>query len=155
MTNAGEYDKMEFDESKHPRDRDGKFTDGGENYSDSVNGRIERAKENGIDLPLNADGSVDDLKLQERLEEVGNKELPVKLSKQEYSILRKEVMRKNAAQKGRVKPTNFAYTSNNFYVYLTKGDDDFKPLIKLDIEDNSDLISLIESVVRRKNGNKN
>ena len=54
-----------FDESKHPRDNDGKFTDkNGESYSDGVNERIKWAKENGIDLPLNLDGSVDDLKLQ-------------------------------------------------------------------------------------------
>ncbi len=54
-----------FDESKHPRDNDGKFTDkNGGSYSDGVNERVRWAKENGIDLPLNLDGSVDDLKLQ-------------------------------------------------------------------------------------------
>jgi len=67
-----------FDESKHPRDNDGKFTDGsggtkGGNYSDGVNERIRWAKENGIDLPLNLDGSVDDLKLQELQEKSRNK----------------------------------------------------------------------------------
>ncbi len=64
----------DFDENKHPRASDGKFTDGngGDDgndgnggYSDGVNERIKWAKENGIDLPLNEDGSVDDLKLQE------------------------------------------------------------------------------------------
>lgn len=134
---------MEFDESKHPRGDDGKFTDGNGSYSDGVNERIEWSKENGIELPLSSDGSVDDLKLQERLEEVGNKESPVKLSKQEYAILRKEVMRKNATQKGRAKPTNFAYTSNNFYVYLTKGEDDFIPTLKLDIEKDGEKINEI------------
>lgn len=57
-----------FDESKHPRASDGKFTDGNsgnDGYSESVNERIKWAKENGVDLPLDADGSVDDLKLQE------------------------------------------------------------------------------------------
>lgn len=54
-----------FEESKHPRADDGKFTDGNGRYSDGVNDRIKWAKENGIELPLNADGSVDDLKLQE------------------------------------------------------------------------------------------
>lgn len=61
-----------FDESQHPRDGDGKFTDGGgssrESYTQSVNDRIKWAKENGVDLPLNTDGSVDDLKLQELYE---------------------------------------------------------------------------------------
>lgn len=64
-----------FEEEKHPRDGDGKFTDkGGESrvaYRQSVNDRIKWAKENGVDLPLNADGSVDDFKLQE-LYEKGN-----------------------------------------------------------------------------------
>ncbi len=68
----------DFDENKHPRASDGKFTngnggddgnDGNGGYSDGVNERIKWAKENGIDLPLNEDGSVDDLKLQEFYEE--------------------------------------------------------------------------------------
>lgn len=60
-----------FDESKHPRDGDGKFTDGNggdnsrEEYRQSVNERIKWAKDNDIDLPMNTDGSVDDIKLQE------------------------------------------------------------------------------------------
>ena len=62
-----------FDESKHPRDNGGKFTDksGGsrDSYAQSVNDRIKWAKENGVDLPLNNDGSVDDLKLQELVSE--------------------------------------------------------------------------------------
>lgn len=59
-----------FDESKHPRADDGKFADGNggtdsrEEYIRSVNERIKWAKENGVDLPLNTDGSVDDIKLQ-------------------------------------------------------------------------------------------
>ncbi len=61
-----------FDEGQHPRDDGGKFTDKGggsrENYTRSVNDRIKWAKENGVDLPLNTDGSVDDLKLQELYE---------------------------------------------------------------------------------------
>ena len=57
--------KTMFREEDHPRDRDGKFTDKDGSYSDGVNERIKWAKENGIDLPLNLDGSVDDLKLQE------------------------------------------------------------------------------------------
>ena len=64
-----------FDENKHPRASDGKFTDGNDGnggndgYSDGVNERIKWANENGIDLPLNADGSLDDLKLQKIYEE--------------------------------------------------------------------------------------
>ena len=56
------------------------------------------------------------------------------LSTEEYSALRKEVMRKNAEQKGRVKPLNAAFTANCFYVYSTTGDDDFKVLERYDIE---------------------
>lgn len=58
----------------------------------------------------------------------------IRLSKREYGVLRQEVMRKNSAQKGKVKPTNFAYTSNYFYVYSTSGDDDFSPIVQLNIE---------------------
>lgn len=49
-------------------------------------------------------------------------------------MLRAEVMRKNAAQRGKVKPINFAYTANYFYVYSTTGGDGFTPLEQLNIE---------------------
>lgn len=58
-----------FDENKHPRASDGKFTDGNGGYSAGVNKRIKWANENGKEVPLNADGSLDDLKLQELYEE--------------------------------------------------------------------------------------
>ena len=64
-----------FDESKHPRDDGGKFTDNGgsrENYNQDVNDRIKWAKENGVELPLNADGSVDDMELQKIYEKKKN-----------------------------------------------------------------------------------
>lgn len=54
-----------FDESKHKRDSDGKFAkQDGHDYSDDVNGRIRWAKDNDVELPLNDDGSVDDIALQ-------------------------------------------------------------------------------------------
>jgi len=54
-----------FDESKHPRDKNGRFTDNvGSDYAAEVNERIRWAKDNGIELPLNADGSLDDVRLQ-------------------------------------------------------------------------------------------
>lgn len=54
-----------FDESKHKRDEDGKFAKkDGHGYSDDVNGRIKWAKDNDVELPLNNDGSVDDIALQ-------------------------------------------------------------------------------------------
>ena len=37
-------------------------------------------------------------------------DIKINLSKQEYGVLRQEVMRKNSAQKGKVKPNNFAFT---------------------------------------------
>lgn len=72
------------------------------------------------------------------------------LSKQEYAVLRKEVMRKNAEQKGSVKPTNYAYTSNYFYVYSTSGDDHFTPLVQFDIEENREIINEILSKFKVK-----
>lgn len=77
-----------FDESKHPCACDGKFTDGAGGTHKATPAEEKRLKELGI----------------------GHKSIG--LSKQEYAVLRKEVMRKNAEQKGKVKPTNFAYTSN-------------------------------------------
>ncbi len=74
----------------------------------------------------------------------------ITLSREEYGALRAEVMRKNVAQKGNVKPTNFAYTANYFYVYDTIGDDSFTPLIQLDIEKDGDLIDDVEEFI--KNG---
>lgn len=91
-------------------------------------------------------------------ERIYNDDLPsappnIKLSKQEYGALRAEVMRKNVAQRGKVKPINFAFTANNFYVYTTKGDDDYKPIAKFDIElereEIKEAISLINGETKR------
>ena len=55
----------EFNEQDHPRDSDGKFTAKGvSGYTDKVNERIAWAKDKKIDLPLDADGSVNDIELQ-------------------------------------------------------------------------------------------
>ena len=56
-----------WSESEHPRDKDGKFTNkGGENsYRDKVNAQIKWATENGVDLPLTSDGTLDTKKLSE------------------------------------------------------------------------------------------
>ncbi len=54
-----------FDESEHPRDGDGKFTNknGGES-SNGIKEQIEWASKNGKELPLNNDGSLDEVALQ-------------------------------------------------------------------------------------------
>ena len=64
-----------WEESKHPRDNDGKFTDGNcknTSYTEQVNERINFAKENNIELPLLTDGSIDDLKLQQIIKDYIN-----------------------------------------------------------------------------------
>lgn len=76
---------------------------------------------------------------KKRLKEMGVGD-SAHISKQEYAVLRAEVMRKNAAQKGKVQPVNFAYTSNYFYIYETKGDDDFEIIGQLDIENDKEKI---------------
>ena len=60
---------MQFDESKHPRDGDGKF-------SEKANEQkyIEWAKDNGVDLPLNNDGSLDTIRLQKMYDQSAEKE---------------------------------------------------------------------------------
>lgn len=63
-----------------------------------------------------------------------------KLSKQEYATLRAEVIRKNTAQKGKVKPINHAFTAGYFYVYSTEGDDAFTVMKQFDIETQGALI---------------
>lgn len=71
---------MYFDESKHPRDKGGRFTDNvGSDYAAEVNERIRWAKDNGIELPLNADGSLDDMTLQ-KLARIKTKSKKAKLS---------------------------------------------------------------------------
>lgn len=56
----------EWKESEHPRDV-GRFTKklDGSSYRSEVNERIRWAKENNIELPLNDDGSLNDIKLRE------------------------------------------------------------------------------------------
>ena len=104
----------EWNENKHPRDKFGKFTDG--------NGKTFRQNT-----------SYGEILASDRQAEL-NKTRGIKLSRQEYSVLRSIAIRKNAAQKGKVIPIGSAFTSNYFYIYSTKGDDDFTPLKKFDIE---------------------
>lgn len=57
----------EWKESEHPRDNAGKFIDkegSSSSYRDEVNERIKWAKENNVELPLNNDGSLNDIRLQ-------------------------------------------------------------------------------------------
>ncbi len=72
----------------------------------------------------------------------------IELSKQEYAVLRKEVMRKNSAQKGKIKPINFGYTANYFYVYSTNGGDSFTPFVQLEVEEDRDTINYYENLLR-------
>ncbi len=112
-----------FDESKHKRDDIGRFaksSDGAGGIHEATPAEKKRLSELGIDK-------------KQTLKKI-------ELSKQEYAVLRKEVMRKNSAQKGKVKPINFAFTANYFYVYLTSGNDSLTPLVQLDIEIDGDKI---------------
>ena len=56
---------MQCEDSKHPGNKKGRPSDRSESdYPAEINKRIRWAKDNGIELPLNSDGSVDDLRLQ-------------------------------------------------------------------------------------------
>lgn len=59
-----------FDESEHPRDSDGKFTNknGGES-SNGIKEQIEWARKSGKELPLNNDGSLNDVALNKMYSE--------------------------------------------------------------------------------------
>lgn len=60
----------DFDESKHPRDGSGKFTNkNGEQNSNGINEQIEWASKNGKELPLNNDGSLNDVALNKMYSE--------------------------------------------------------------------------------------
>ena len=54
-----------YDENKHPGVLDGKFPFGNGVYYDGEKWPSKCVNENGIELPLNEQGAVDDLKLQE------------------------------------------------------------------------------------------
>ena len=78
------------------------------------------------------------------------------ISKQEYAILSSEVMRKNALQGNKnVQKINSAYTSDFYYVFDTKGYNDFKVLAQVSIEGNEHLINLYETLLEDKNGRNN
>lgn len=128
-----------FDESKHPRDNDGKFTDkNGESYSDGVNERIKWAKDNGIDLPLNTDGSVDDLKLQELYE--GKKFANIiQLPKKEYAELCSSIRTKYSNQIPAV--GELLYGNSYFKFRYNKETERIVCELKIPIEGNEELIS--------------
>lgn len=60
----------DFDESKHPRDGSGKFTNkNGEQNSNGIKEQIEWARKSGKELPLNNDGSLDEVALRKMYDE--------------------------------------------------------------------------------------
>lgn len=121
-----------FKEEDHPRDKAGQFAekDGGEE------GKLAEAIKQYSDDPAH-DLAAAGLPRGEK----------PKLSKQEYATLRAEVMRKNATQRGKIKPVNHAFTADHFYVYSTKGDDDFTVMMQCDIErDREKIKSAIEAL---------
>ena len=70
---------MNYDETKHKRDSDGKFTyKNGESSSDSVKAQIAWARKNGKELPLNNDGSLNDIALQKMYDERKDSDKPNK-----------------------------------------------------------------------------
>lgn len=71
------------------------------------------------------------------------KDQRIELGKQEYAILRKEVVRKNAGKGSNVQQQNYAFTSNYFYLYDTTGDDNFDVSEKVLIEGNEEYISYV------------
>lgn len=79
----------EWKESEHPRDNAGRFTDkegSSSSYRDEVNERIKWAKENNVELPLNDDGSLNDIRLQKLYNE--KKEVAEKLGTTASSTVR-------------------------------------------------------------------
>ena len=70
---------MNYDETKHKRDSDGKFTyKNGESSSDSVKAQIAWARKNGQQLPHNNDCSLNDIALQKMYDERKDSDKPNK-----------------------------------------------------------------------------
>ncbi len=138
-----------FREEDHPRDGDGKFSEkGGERLSQED--RISLYRRLGKEAPISiGEKRADEIKQysDNPARDLAAAGLPsgetIRLSRQEYAILRAEVVRKNAAQRGKVKPVNHAFTANYFYVYSTRGGDGFTVMKQYDIETQGALIDMI------------
>ncbi len=89
----------------------------------------------------------------------GEKSLPadvearyaIKIPKDEYAVLKAEIMKRNNIFKNASTPIDCVYTANNFYIYENYGNDDFKVLKKYDIDKNRDIINSF--VKELNNGN--
>lgn len=96
----------EWKESEHPRDDAGKFTDkaGGASYRSEVNERIRWARENNVELPLNNDGSLNDVKLQkiysEDKKKSAKKFVPAKSVQEAEQYARENIGADNVVYKG-------------------------------------------------------
>lgn len=74
----------------------------------------------------------------------------VKISKQEYAVLRKAIFEKNANRNIEQNPVDYASTANKFYVYENYGEDNFKVIRQLDIENDSELIKSIRKELKNE-----
>lgn len=67
----------------------------------------------------------------------------IKISKEEYAILREQIMKQNNIYKRNSETIDYAFTAENFYVYENYENDKFKIVKKLNIEKNRELINSI------------
>lgn len=95
----------EFNEQDHPRDKNGEFTQKGkDNYTRDVNERIEWAKDNNVELPLNSDGSINDIELQ-RLRKMSAAELS--------KMLRRELPQKKMTPEEKIASVHIDFDRDN------------------------------------------
>lgn len=80
---------MQFDESKHPRDGDGKFSEKANAGRSETDKYIQWAKNNNIDLPLDSNGALDTVRLQKMTTKTPKKKMtttaPLMVPKKNYT----------------------------------------------------------------------
>lgn len=76
------------------------------------------------------------------------------ISRQEYAILRKEILAKNTYRKNGKKPIDCAYTAESFYVYNNKGGENFDITFHCKIEGNEERIAKVERWCKWNSQNK-
>lgn len=74
----------------------------------------------------------------------------IKISKEEYAILKEQIMKQNNIYKRNSEAIDYAFTAENFYVYENYGNDKFKVVKKLNIEKNRELVNAIRKELKNE-----
>ncbi len=124
------------------------FTDGGKAVYDALAENIDtKFSVNVLNDETNSD-IINDDNVIETSYSTDENDLTLYLPRQEYAMVSKAIMKKNAGVADKkLKPVDYVYAADGFYVYKNDGFGDFTVTEKFDVETEYERISVLEELI--------